>query len=396
MSTTWGGMAGSESRMTVLAVLACLALVALSVGTGPTSVTSVVLLLVWLASGVWLRERDWWWRQRHWLAPLLLFMLLPWFSLIWSVAPSPGLNPYLQRSHFWLLTLVLASLTFTRLQPRHLALALIVGVECNVVLALAASLGLKLPFPKLYRFMETGYISYSLLLVLATVWLSFLARGQERSLGRWLIGSVVVLNILTISLLPGRGGYLAMLLLLPVVVANLLQLRRWWLVVLLGGALAGGLGTSSAVQQRISLAGHEMVQFAGAEQGARDTSIGTRLALWRGAWQIFTERPVLGVGIDGYPAVMRHLYPDWRVPMTNPHNYYLYLAASYGLLGLTLFGWLLWALVRRAWPHRASWPGFMVLTTLAVVLIGSLTETTPLQPQTGILLAMMAGMPVSE
>lgn len=394
MTTTDTGRTGYEVRMTVLAALACLTLVALSVGTGPTSVTSVVLLVAWLASGVWRRGLDWWRLQRRWLLPLVVFMVLPWVSLLWTVAPAPGLNPYLQRSHFWLLAVAMACLHFTRLQPRHLALAFIVGVEFNVVLVLTASAGLKLPFPALYRFMESGYISYSLLLVLATVWLAFWAR-ELSGYGRWLVWSGVLLNILAVSLLKGRSGYLAVLLLLPLIVANLLERRRWWLGVLVGLALIGAVGTSTSVQNRISQAGQELLRYA-ERMDDRETSIGIRLTLWRGAWRIFQERPVLGAGIDGYPAEMKKLYPDWHAPLTNPHNYYLYLAASYGFAGLAAFGWLVWALLRRAWPYRSSWPGFMILTTLAVVLIGSLSETTPLQPQTGILLAMMAGLPLSE
>jgi O-antigen ligase len=197
-------------------------------------------------------------------------------------------------------------------------------------------------------------------------------------------------------MLNGRIGYLALVLLSPFIAINLIGGRRWWLSAMACFALIAILALSPAVQQRIVQAGKESIMYGVGSDKARDTSVGTRLALWKGAVSAFAEHPVVGVGVDGYPVIMRRLFPAWNASMSNPHNYYLYIAATYGLLGIVLYGWLWIVVFKRAWPRRDTWSGFMMLATLLVVSIGSLTETTPLQPQTGILLAMMVGLPFGD
>jgi O-antigen ligase len=387
---------GTDLRMTVLAWLACLTLFALSIGTAPTSLCSGVLLLVWLLSGTWRKGVEWWWRKRQWLVPLVLVMLLPWVSLLWTVAPELRFYPYLQRTHFWLLSLAVTCIAFLRVQPRHLAMALIAGVELNALLFLVAKSGLMLPYPKLYRFTQTGYITYSLLLVLGTLLMSYWYREARNAYQQIFVALVMLLNAAVVAMLKGRSGYLALLLLLPVIVSNVFGWRRWRIVLVVVAGLAFGLLQSPYLQERLLLVGKETSMYTSGTEKARDTSTGTRLALWSGAMQIFREHPLVGVGIDGYPVVMKRLYPDWNAAMSNPHNYYLYVASSYGLMGIALYGWLGVALFKRCWGARNSWSGFMLLSTLLVVCIGSFTETTPLQPQTGILLAMMVGLPMSE
>lgn len=384
-----------DIRERILIWLAFITLFSLSVGTGPTSIFSVLLLLACFVSGVWLRDKAWWWGQRQWLLPVLLVTLLPWVSLVWTLDPSPRLYPYLQRTHFWLLSITMACL-IAPVRARDLAVALISGVQVNVLLFMAAKLGVVLPFPKLYTFAQSGYITYSLLLVLSIILMSFGYRSVTRSRDRMLLAVLMVLNIATVAMLNGRIGYLALVLLSPFIAVNLIGGRRWWLIAMACFALIGILALSPAVQQRIALAGKESMLYGIGSDKARDTSVGIRLALWKGAVSAFAEHPVLGVGIDGYPVIMRRLFPAWNVPMSNPHNYYLYVAATYGLLGLVLYGWLWIVVFKRAWPCRDTWSGFMMLSTLLVVSIGSFTETTPLQPQTGILLAMMVGLPIKD
>jgi len=384
-----------QLRERLLAASALLTLFLLPSGTAPAALSSGFMLAVWLFSGAWRKNSEWWRKERHWLLPVLLVMLLPWASLLWTINPAPGLYPYLQRTHFWLFSLVMACITLRDIKPAHLAIAFVVGVELVTLVFFLMQLG-AVTSPKITTyFLFRGYITYSLLLALATVWISFMFREASDTRHRAALLALISLNMVAIALLKGRSGHLAFFTLAPVMAINLVGLHRKWLLALTGLLLSGALLLSPVVQQRIQLVISETRLHMAERNPAPVTSVGIRLALWQSALQTFRDYPILGAGIDGYQIVMQRIFPLWKISaaLKNPHNFYLYIAASYGLVGIALHLWLFIAVIRRAWPWRNRWQGFICLTTITVVAVGSLTEVTPLQPQTGLLLAMMIGLP---
>lgn len=80
-----------------------------------------------------------------------------------------------------------------------------------------------------------------------------------------------------------------------------------------------------------------------------------RLTLWRAAFRMWRERPLLGVGPDNF----RHLYgqyldmDEWDEGL-HANNMYIELVTDLGLLGATAFGWLVLA---------AGWHLFVLLRT---------------------------------
>ena len=385
----------NSTRDRLLAVSALLTLFTLPTGTAPAAISSGCMLAVWLFSGAWRKNRDWWLEELHWMAPVLLVMLLPWASLLWTINPDPGLYPYLQRTHFWLFSLVMACITLRDVKPAHLAIVFIAGVELVTLVFFLVQLG-AVTSPKITAyFLFRSYITYSLLLALATAWISFLFREASDTRHKAALLALIALNMVAIALLKGRSGHLAFFTLAPVMAINLVGLHRKWLLALTGLLLSGALLLSPIVQQRIQLVISEIRLHMAEQNSAPVTSVGIRLALWQGGLQTFRDYPILGAGIDGYQIVMQRIFPYWEISGTvkNPHNFYLYIAASYGVVGIALHLWLFIAVIRRAWPCRNRWQGFICLTTIMVVAVGSLTEVTPLQPQTGILLAMMIGLP---
>lgn len=97
-----------------------------------------------------------------------------------------------------------------------------------------------------------------------------------------------------------------------------------------------------------------------------------RVLLYEGAWSMIVERPVFGVGQGSFETgFMTHrpgdyffiLNPAWR--SNHPHNHLLFIAASWGLAGLLLWGALLFApLGMAAWKLYKREP-LSPLTTLS-------------------------------
>ncbi len=100
----------------------------------------------------------------------------------------------------------------------------------------------------------------------------------------------------------------------------------------------------------------------------------SRLAIWRDAWSLWTEFPLLGVGPGGffwsYPAFMQPS-PSADPNLLHPHSVWLEYAAGWGVVGLAwlaaLLGWLLYRL-KRLWRGPHAWARVGLLAALCAGL----------------------------
>lgn len=87
---------------------------------------------------------------------------------------------------------------------------------------------------------------------------------------------------------------------------------------------------------------------------------GSRLDIWKQAWDLLSQHVVLGTGPAGYAAYYMSLYRSTGFSMST-HNNYVDIAAQTGLLGLAIFGWFLLTLVIVGWyacrRHRDGFLG---------------------------------------
>jgi O-antigen ligase len=116
------------------------------------------------------------------------------------------------------------------------------------------------------------------------------------------------------------------------------------------------------------------------------TSVGTRLAMWGTAWDIFTDHWLAGVGAGAYRAAAARRVDDGDdAPVTamydHPHNQYLNALASRGVIGLVelllLLGVPGWLFARRftspcAPARRSAYAGMVTISGFAIF---GLTET---------------------
>ena len=74
--------------------------------------------------------------------------------------------------------------------------------------------------------------------------------------------------------------------------------------------------------------------------------IDIRFAVYRAAWDMFLERPLLGWGVSRMPAQLEQRVSDFHLHQFVVHNTYLEILVEHGLLGLALYAWLLFQLFR--------------------------------------------------
>ncbi len=91
--------------------------------------------------------------------------------------------------------------------------------------------------------------------------------------------------------------------------------------------------------------------FTGDQDGPYDQSREGRLAIWGITLRMVVDHPLLGVGPGGW----KRMYPPYDQGATinavnsfhRPHNDYLWIASELGLLGLSVYLWLLFTAFRR-------------------------------------------------
>lgn len=71
-----------------------------------------------------------------------------------------------------------------------------------------------------------------------------------------------------------------------------------------------------------------------------------RAAVYAGSWQMFLDRPILGWGFHEMPAELPRYVSEYKDKVLYPHNTYLEVLVELGLLGFTLYVWLMWELWR--------------------------------------------------
>jgi putative inorganic carbon (hco3(-)) transporter len=71
-----------------------------------------------------------------------------------------------------------------------------------------------------------------------------------------------------------------------------------------------------------------------------------REAVYAGGWQMFQQRPWIGWGFHRMPAELPRYVSGYREKVLYPHNTYLELLVELGVVGLALYLWLMWELLR--------------------------------------------------
>lgn len=100
------------------------------------------------------------------------------------------------------------------------------------------------------------------------------------------------------------------------------------------------------------------------------------------AWYMFVDHPILGVGANNYPinyqTYSRKLGLDNRATLREPHNLFIQVAAETGILGILIFGFILYYIfrclfvTRRAFSEEGDREYFDLVGAFSAALIGYL------------------------
>lgn len=375
--------------------LFCCAFFAMPLGTSPSAILEGCILFLWVFSGEFLRRRDGYLKET-WLLPVIAVLILTWIGIIWSFDP-PGLGlKYAKKTHYWLYTLALASIPFSRRPVEHLIKAFLGGLLCNSFVGFLQLIDIVPEFSEWGKHtgLSGGYNTLSILLILGMITSSFYIRAAVNKKGRIIYSSFLLTYFIHLMILPGRGGYLTFVFLSPIIVYNILHGKKRHLMLLTYVLVMGIMISSPIVRHRATQVGrdvqHHLKEGGDVASGKKYSGYIDRVYMWRWAIDLFMDHPLIGVGTGGYNKAILESGGDMGI--THPHNNFLHVAVSYGIIGLFVFGWLFWILLKMSWQNRASPLGFFVFAASLVILVGGLTDTHILDAGGASLLALTTGL----
>ncbi len=372
----------------------CLLFFLLPIAKSPPLIAGGLVILIWVISGSFIKDYKRWIKQ-DWTPPVLLFIILTWVGLIWTNDLENGIS-FAEKSYYWLFAFAISSIPHAK--TFYFIWAFIAGLSLNATTAILQYAGI---VPYLKEGSATGfltgmnpYISYSLMLVLGMLILSFLFAKMTKNWQKISLVILIAAYIFNLSIIHGRSGYIAFIFLSPILIYNLAGKKHFLKSMIAAALLSSLFFLSPTVQHRINLIKEEVTLYY---QGHKNTSVGLRLHMWDGSLKIFMDNPLIGVGTGGFEGALKKYRPDPSLSgLDQPHNSFLYMATSFGAIGVFSILWLFVVFLKKGWKYKGNIQGYSMLMFGIVLIIGSMTDTQILSRITGILFALFMGMQVNE
>ncbi len=366
----------------------------LPLGTAPTTIASVLVLAIWLFSGLAFAKRQTY-RAPYWW-PVYGLMLLPWIGLLYTM-DTTGLGlEYAQKTLYWLLGLGVAAVAFEKFPARYCVQAFMLGLLLNVVVVVI-QIVFHLPDKNgAHRGLGPDYSTLSAYLIVGImIGVFFLGRRQQAG-KKVALSAVIGLYFFHLVILQSRASYVAMVILTPFIGYTFFKSHQVIKTLALCVLIPGLMMVSPVVRERASQTVENFTYHLHSKDetawGERYSIRQDRLFMWNKALTIIARKPWLGVGTGGYAMAIGAYGGDPDAPwIAHPHNNFLYMAVSFGIVGLAFFIWFLVVMLKRGWRHRQTSAGYMLLSVVLVMTVTGLFNSQILDVGTAILLALVVG-----
>jgi O-antigen ligase len=363
----------------------------LPLATSPTVVCGTFVLIVWILSGKFLGSLQLFYKSDLML-PVTILVILPWICLLYSPVPSFGL-PIALKTNYWLYAIALAPLPDRQKRPDLIIKMFLAGLSLNSVISVlqfAGTLPLKKGLATGLLGGSSPHITYSLLLTTGILLASFYVLKSGSARERLLYVTLMLQYLFTIGYVGGRSGYISLIILSPFVVYNILGQKHIMKIIAISILAVSLLFVSPVVRSRFVKAKDDIEQY---QVGNINTSVGLRFHMWGIAVSEIERNPLIGIGTGGFRKSWESSKEDPSLPFhDHPHNSFLHMMVSYGIVGLAAFCYLLFILLKKGWRGRHSSLGFSVFAFTAVFIIGSLTDTQILTFATATAFSLFTGL----
>jgi len=365
-------------------------LFALPFGTAPQNIFGALSVLVWIGSGKAKYIRIFY--RNSWFWPVLAFIVLPWIGLIYTTDHTGLGLDYARKSHYWLYCLAAASIAFRSFPVERLIYAFFAGLALNAFVAALQIAGIVPSFGRWpYHGFGDTYSTLSAFLIIGILSASWFFKNAAEKKTKILFLFLMLLYFSHLVVLEGRNGYVTLLVLSPLIAVQFFRKINAVKIILFCMLVAGLMYLSPVVKKRVD---YSLVQIVAILNADPDTASGKKYSpkeertyISRSAAEAFLEHPITGVGTGGFRA-----FTETRgKAIDHPHNNILYMAVSFGLIGVGIFFWLFAEFFKNAWKNRTTPLGFFLFSTILVVFVSGVFNSQILDTGTLFLFSLASG-----
>ena len=324
--------------------------------------------------------------SERWLLPIVPFVLLPWVGLLYSKDTVLGLD-YALKTKYWVAVFIVAGLVWNENRTRILIKIFWSSLVAGSILGFFQYFGvLKMPSSG-YSGFGIVYTVLSMYLIVGLITATFAFRTAKNSKEKLILIFLVCLFLFHLLTLKGRNGYFVLILLSPWLANNLMPSFRKSYKALIIALLILAISVSPVVQNRIQRTIEHLQQTTTIIKGEWDVQF-PRPYMVHQAVKLFLSYPLIGAGTGSlhyYTAQEGH-------PVSHPHNSILYMAASFGSIGVAVYFWIFGQMFIMAWKRRTTMLGNFILAICTVIFLGGIFETPILNSGTSLLLPLGYGL----
>ena len=334
--------------------VAALALFGFSISIGPqwVSITTAIVVLVWLVRGRFRRFPGLVAHNPVVRAAVLLFGL---FVVGVAYSPIEFSDSLLALKKYRELIMIplLMSLADDDGERDIAVLGMMAGILFSLALVYADWFGLLGPSYRREPGAFQNRIVFSTLLSFYLFWASH--RVVDRSgAWRWFLAITIVAGtIILIYAIGSRTGYV-----LFVILALLFGTQRWRLkglaiaTLCMAVFLALAFQVSGSFKHRVTQAVESGLTY---EPGKRGGSTRARLEQWRVTVEAISQSPVVGHGTGSLSYALKNFSSRSYARPAQPHSEYLLIMVQIGAVGLAALLWLFLTQWRAAWRAPPPW-----------------------------------------
>jgi O-antigen ligase len=377
---------------------AALTFFCLSLGTAPSTIAGALAAGIWLFSGIALQRRriyaaTYWW-------PVFALFILYWMGMIYTHDTTGIGLEYAEKTYYWLFGLSVAAISFQRFNPTRLVQAFMLGLGINVFAAIA-QIVFQLPDKNnQHRGLGPDYSTLSAYLIVGIMMAVFFLNRERRAKLRMALVGLIGLYFFHFVILQSRASYVAFVLLAPFIGYTFFKRKKLLKTAGVCVLIPCLMMLSPIVRDRMATTvdqfNHHFYATDDSAWGNKYFAHEERLYLWNGALRIIKQNPWVGVGTGGYQTALNKLDSDPNVPlMAHPHNDFLYMAASFGIVGVAVFSWFLVVGLSNGWRRRKTAEGYFVLCVFLVMVATGLFNTQMLDVGTAFLISLAIGLQAS-
>jgi len=198
-----------------------------------------------------------------------------------------------------------------------------------------------------------------------------------------LISLFFIISIsINLSLVGGRIGYILYIVLILFLVTFIyrkkLLIPLLIFTIMMSGFFALAYNFSPLFQSKVVQTKNTLNGFL---HGKMDftTSLGARVGFWYYSTTVIKENLILGVGTGDYMDAVQKIIPESKNnyfikhKLEHPHNIYIQLLLQFGVIGLFIFFYLIYKIIRQ--ETKSEYMQFIKYSIILTILIALLTET---------------------